>query len=197
MSTNVMNSPWGKPDTIEVIAPGIQRLHTPRHGGFHLSPERLAEMPLALRSIPTFQPHPWFEEDCDWILVVLSFSSLFDDARVAGAVEGCGWHASARDWLSTIEAAPIVVRAAAWKARSAALYRVACEGSVPIRHMTRAKELEQQFREKDPFSNLWWAALRRISDGAEAEVLATGAELRQQPLDLSTIPAERVLRRPA
>lgn len=37
--------------------------------------------------------------------------------------------------------------------------------------------------------------LRRISDGAEAEALYLFSEL-VQPFDLSTIPAERVLRRP-
>ncbi|CAB4158610.1 hypothetical protein UFOVP703_21 [uncultured Caudovirales phage] len=200
MHNDLTSTPWGTAELVEVVAPGIRRVHTARHGGYHLAPERIAQMPEALRCIPTFQPHPWFEEDCDWILVVLSFPDLFDDAHVAGAVEGCGWHPSARDWLGTVEAAPIVARAGAWKARSASLYRITCEGSIPARYQARAGDLERALRQEHgqgPLASLWWAALRRISDGAEAEVLATTVELRAQPFDLATLPAERVMRRPA
>lgn len=74
------------------------------------------------------------------------------------------------------------------------LYRVVCSGQIPRRH----EELAAKFQPADPFSrkHLGWALLRRISDEAEAEALLYGDELKE-PIHLASIPAERVLRRPA
>jgi hypothetical protein len=90
-----MNTPWGvsqgKPAT---IADGITFYHTARHGGFHLSPERLAAMPAALRAARTdYGPdYPWFEEDCDYSLVVMAFPEYFTPEERDTAVR------SARVW---------------------------------------------------------------------------------------------------
>ena len=78
------------------------------------------------------------------------------------------------------------------------LYRIVCHGSIPRRHEAAAAALMPSL---DPYTrhNLAWAVLR-AQDGGEAEVLLLPAELRaasaKQGADLSTIPAERIVRRP-
>lgn len=57
-------TPWGISDYTTKIAPGIISYSTPSHGGIHLSPTRLKEMPEVLRL-----ESGWYEEDCDWCLV--------------------------------------------------------------------------------------------------------------------------------
>jgi hypothetical protein len=96
-----MNTPWGvsqgRPHT---IADGIDFYHTARHGGFHLSPERLAEMPDELRAARTDDgPEcPWFEEDCDYALVVLAFPEYFTPEECDTAVRSARvWSDASRD----------------------------------------------------------------------------------------------------
>ncbi len=69
--------PWGVIQSADEIAPGIVHVTTAGHGGYWLSPERRADMPAEYRSIPTFAGGNWFEEDCDWSLVALSFPEHF------------------------------------------------------------------------------------------------------------------------
>jgi len=74
-STRPTYSPWGhNPDAIK-IANGIWSISTPRHGGYHLSPERVAAMPSdwLARSFNGQGQRGWFEEDVDWCLVALAF----------------------------------------------------------------------------------------------------------------------------
>lgn len=66
--------PWGEPDLITRYADGILRVITPGHGGFYLSNERLKQMPEALFEAANGR---WFEEDCEWCLVALSFPDEF------------------------------------------------------------------------------------------------------------------------
>lgn len=68
------------------------------------------------------------------------------------------------------------------------LFRVAATTAVPRRHEAQRARLAEAWRYQ-------WAALVRLADGAEAEALLTTAECKG-PLDLDTIPAERVLSRP-
>lgn len=70
-----MFTPWGSSDSQERLAPGITRVHTPSHGGIHLSDGRLDEMPAALREVGE---GAWFEEDCDWSAVAVAFPDVFD-----------------------------------------------------------------------------------------------------------------------
>lgn len=72
-------TPWGRADYKNVIADGITFYGTPSHGGFHLSPERQAAMPDALRL-----PDPWYEEDCDWVRIVCAFPDVFEtDTKIS------------------------------------------------------------------------------------------------------------------
>lgn len=70
--------PWGIVQTFEEIAPGIVHVTTAGHGGYWLSTERRRDMPAQYRDIPTFAGGDWFEEDCDWSLVALSFPEHFN-----------------------------------------------------------------------------------------------------------------------
>ena len=80
------STPWGMADSSEKIARGIVSYSTPSHGGFHLSPIRQAEMPEALKI-----ESGWYEEDCDWCLVVVAFPQFFVNADLA---KSCmkNWH---------------------------------------------------------------------------------------------------------
>lgn len=79
-------SPWGAIDGIVVFAPGVALITTSSHGGFWLSRERLAAVPVEWREArfgrAKFAASPWFEEDCDWTMVALTFPELFPPEHV-------------------------------------------------------------------------------------------------------------------
>lgn len=77
--------------TLTEIAPGIISVSTAGHGGIWLSPERRADMPAQYRSVPTFAGGDWYEEDCDWSLVALSFPEHFTMAQREGARSTVEW----------------------------------------------------------------------------------------------------------
>jgi hypothetical protein len=82
MTDHPTSTPWGHPDTITEIAPGIIRYDTPSHGGYWLSDARIAAMPKPLRDFKPFAGRNWYEEDCDWAIVALAFPQHFpDDAK--------------------------------------------------------------------------------------------------------------------
>ena len=68
-------TPWGSPDHAEQVFAGVWSVYTPSHGGFYVSAERRKVMDQSLLSLgfggQTMKG--WFEEDCDWALVALSF----------------------------------------------------------------------------------------------------------------------------
>jgi hypothetical protein len=76
---NPVETPWGHPDTVKEIAPGIIRYDTPSHGGYYVSPERVLTMPKPLRDFKPFAGQNWYEEDCDWAIVALAFPQFFPD----------------------------------------------------------------------------------------------------------------------
>lgn len=72
------STPWGMADFVTTYGDGVNFFETPSHGGFQLSPERLAEMPEPFKSHqPYCGQQGWYEEDCDWSAVALSFPDLF------------------------------------------------------------------------------------------------------------------------
>lgn len=81
------NTPWGAADTATIYAEGVVFFSTPSHGGFRLSPERLAAIPddVLLCTFGQQGQHGWFEEDEDWALVALAFPEAFkaDDLQRA------------------------------------------------------------------------------------------------------------------
>jgi hypothetical protein len=75
-----VSTPWGQSDDAgETIAPGIVWYDTASHGGIHLSPERHAAVRKRFPGFTTFGGNgPWYEEDCDWAVVVFTFPEHFD-----------------------------------------------------------------------------------------------------------------------
>lgn len=70
-----MNStPWGKPHNITEHAPGIQEVSCGRHGGYKLDRARNAAVHEAAR-----KAGGWYEEDCEWCWVALTFPELFPE----------------------------------------------------------------------------------------------------------------------
>ena len=79
-------TPWGRADSSEEIAPGIVLHSTPSHGGYYVSPERVATMPKPLREFKPFAGANWYEEDCDWAIVALAFPQFFPRDAIPAAL---------------------------------------------------------------------------------------------------------------
>ena len=79
-----MQTPWGKSDSIEDIGNGILAVTTPSHGGYYVPLVLWATMPEPYQK--TFAGGTWYEEDCDWAKVVLSFPKLFSPEEYQGAI---------------------------------------------------------------------------------------------------------------
>lgn len=69
-----MKTPWGPSQNIKDLAPGIQEVSTRSHGGYKLDRKRNAQVPEVFR-----QPGGWYEEDCDYAIVVLMFPDAFKE----------------------------------------------------------------------------------------------------------------------
>jgi hypothetical protein len=67
--------PWGDIKCAAEIAPGWWSVIAARHGGFVLSVERLAAIPLEhlSASLGGQGLFGYFEEDCDWSIVAVAF----------------------------------------------------------------------------------------------------------------------------
>ena len=78
-------TPWGD-GRGDVIAPGITLFSTDSHGGIHVSDKRLAEMPYVIRTLAPFAGSGWYEEDCDWALVVMAFPEHFSGEHCQAAI---------------------------------------------------------------------------------------------------------------
>ena len=84
--TKIIQTPWGPAQTADEIAPGIIFYTTASHGGYFLSPERNAQIPLKVRKT-TFCKlglKGWYEEDCDAQIVESVFSECFNGRRESG-----------------------------------------------------------------------------------------------------------------
>ena len=113
-------TPWGQWDFIREIIPGVWRVNTPSHGGYWVSPEKLAQMPPALRDgVPGEMPFDttdtaagWFEEDEEANRVVLAFCHGPDAAAFPGGgptyEKILGW--AKTNWPDTVAA----LKAAGW-----------------------------------------------------------------------------------
>lgn len=78
-----MHTPWGESQRITKIAEGIDFVSTAGHGGIHLSRPRAAEIK---RMFPGFVPftrsYNWWDEDCDFTVVMVAFPECFDAEKV-------------------------------------------------------------------------------------------------------------------
>ncbi|CAN7625319.1 hypothetical protein LJR030_001630 [Rhizobium sp. LjRoot30] len=67
-----VSTPWGGSQMAVIYAEGVVAHMTAGHGGFHLSADRNAKVHSLLR-----KDTPWYEEDCEWAIVAISFPDLF------------------------------------------------------------------------------------------------------------------------
>lgn len=81
------HTPWGTAQYGYKYAAGINSYSCAGHGGFKLSPTRNAEVHEALRNDNGF-----YEEDCEWAAVAVTFPEAFPQNHVRKAVR------SLRDW---------------------------------------------------------------------------------------------------
>ena len=70
------STPWGTAQTARHYGQGIIQYSTAGHGGFHVSSGLLRKMDEDMRG-DAYAPVGWFEEDCAWCMVVLSFPERF------------------------------------------------------------------------------------------------------------------------
>jgi hypothetical protein len=66
-----MQTPWGPSQECRSYGAGLIFVSTASHGGFYVFPELLAQMPEYFH-----RNDGWYEEDCEWAMVVISFLSL-------------------------------------------------------------------------------------------------------------------------
>jgi hypothetical protein len=84
-------TPWGPAQDRKSYGRGIVFYSTAGHGGFHVCPTLDASMPPHLR-----RDDGWYEEDCDWCLVVVAFPDRFDaEMREQADRTVCNWHPEA------------------------------------------------------------------------------------------------------
>ena len=66
------HTPWGCAQQTQLYSEGIVSHSTAEHGGFHLAPHRNAMVNPAWRN-----DDGWYEEDCQWSKVAMTFPELF------------------------------------------------------------------------------------------------------------------------
>lgn len=77
------STPWGKADYAYRYARGVTSYSCPGHGGFKLSATRQAQVHPALSHIGD---NGWYEEDCEWSVVAVTFPELFPYKHVEHAI---------------------------------------------------------------------------------------------------------------
>ena len=90
------DTPWGKVQTAEDVAPGITLISTASHGGYRLNSVANGKVELALKKATCggLGLKGWYEEDCDWAIVVYTFKEHFDAMHYKQAVESLKQHHS-------------------------------------------------------------------------------------------------------
>lgn len=184
------SSPWGCVQHIDRdgLPPGILRVSTASHGGYHLDGDRQRRLREMFPGFEPFAgPGPWYEEDCDWALVVLAFAPEFGSGKVRAAVRTAEftrrisqqttdrpsrWGSVIRWMQGTEEGREACRRASDWERRHAEEWEVSGISSAPPGWPVCCKRVH----------------LRRIRDGA-----ARTAILPSWP-EQSLYTAEEVLR---
>jgi len=80
-------TPWGMSDSSKSYARGIVSYTTPGHGGFHLSKTKNEMVDPSWRN-----PNGWYEEDCEWAIVAMTFPTLFSGSECMAA------RSTAKNW---------------------------------------------------------------------------------------------------
>ena len=82
-----MNTPWGIADNIEGRGEGVAFVSTPGHGGFKVNASENRRIPRAWQkaSFNLQGLQGWYEEDCDWCMVALTFPQYFSEDELKAA----------------------------------------------------------------------------------------------------------------
>ena len=83
-----MRTPWGESQGVTEVYPGILSVSTSSHGGYKLDRKRNSQVDEVWR-----KAGGWYEEDCEWAIVALTFKSEFSAETVEGAVR------TLKNWL--------------------------------------------------------------------------------------------------
>jgi hypothetical protein len=79
-------TPWGAAQTSKSYGEGITFYSTAGHGGFYVTPKLNALIPEYFRlGAWSNGAKGWYEEDCDWAIVVVVFPERFTPEDVAAA----------------------------------------------------------------------------------------------------------------
>jgi len=84
----ISNSPWGKPDSVQSHGEGVWFVSTPSHGGFAVRADLLSKIKPEWVAYARkwagapFVQYGWFEEDCCWAAVALTWPERFKPADV-------------------------------------------------------------------------------------------------------------------
>ena len=112
---NLGYSPWGAVQTEKVIGDGVRLVTTSSHGGFLVTEPALSQMPAILKAFSPWAGVGAYEEDCDWVIVVLAFPHLFSDRDIWCAVRQASASYFDGRLVRYLETRPdIVARAAAY-----------------------------------------------------------------------------------
>ena len=100
--TNGMETPWGRAQHTHRYSVEVVQVSTASHGGFIVT----GGSKLLIRALwPWFEPftgHGFYEEDCDWAVVVVAMQEHFTDEQVAAAVR------TLRHWLDESDRARFI-----------------------------------------------------------------------------------------
>jgi hypothetical protein len=70
----VMDTPWGPAESIRPVTGGILIIGTGTHGGYRLTKKKNRAVPDQWRV-----PDGWYEEDCGWAPLAITFPEAFPD----------------------------------------------------------------------------------------------------------------------
>jgi hypothetical protein len=94
MCERMSATPWGIPDSVDEIAPGIAQVESSGHGGLLVAPELNRLIPKYMRS-----EDGWYEEDVELAIVVVVFSFRIKCCVRDGASWVDGAHETMREDL--------------------------------------------------------------------------------------------------
>lgn len=150
-----VETPWGPSQMVTEYGIGIKCYECAGHGGFHLSPERMAQLPPTLRSFVGYGGVSWYEEDCDWAIVALAFPDYFEPRAIFHAERTArNYHkAETEAFFKTADGQKIVEIADRYLRENGEKY-AACGGS-------------------SGDNGSWHARYRRVDDGEPVITLTT------------------------
>ena len=80
--SKTVNTPWGVAHDINPVCEGVDFLSTPSHGGYRLSEEKNRKVKQEYRD-----PTGFYEEDCEWAFVCVTYPEIFPPGAVDSALK--------------------------------------------------------------------------------------------------------------